>query len=247
MKMKNIETSDWMGFERLDFELLGTNAIVVKPHTPKQGNPFVFRAEFFGAFPYADVMLCENGYHIVYIDAHDQYGCGRAVDLMHQFHEFLQHEFHLAQKAVLFGFSRGGLYAVNYAAKYPQNVSVLYLDAPVLNILSWPGGLGAGKGAPECWRECLEIYGLTQGEALSFRDNPIDKVNQIAQNNIPVISVVGCADTVVPYAENMKIFAKRLAQCGGIVKVIEKPDCEHHPHSLENPQEVCDFILKYDV
>ncbi len=245
--MTNMQKSDWMGFERLDFELFDTSAIVVKPPKAKQGNPFVFRAEFFGAFPYADIMLCEQGYHIVYIDAHDQYGCDKAVDLMHRFHAFLADEFHLSQKAVVFGFSRGGLYAVNYAAKYPQNVSVLYLDAPVLNILSWPGGLGAGDGAPNCWKECLETYALTQGEALSFRENPIDKVRQIAQSNIPVISVVGCADTVVPYEENMKIFAKRLTQCGATVKVIEKPDCGHHPHSLENPQEICDFILKYDV
>ena len=244
--MKNIKQSEWMGFERIDFEIFGTSAIVVKPKTARKNNPFVFRAEFFGAFPYADVMLCENGYHIVYIDAHDKYGCNSAVELMHQFHEFLTKEFKLAKKAVVFGFSRGGLYAVNYAAKYPENVSVLYLDAPVLNILSWPAGLGSGEGDEKCWKQCLEVYGLTQGEALSFRGNPMDKIYKIAESNIPVISVVGCADNVVPYEENMKIFSKRFAECGGNIKVIEKPDCGHHPHSLENPEYICNFILKYD-
>lgn len=244
--MNNIKKSEWMGFERIDFEIFDTTAVIVKPKKAKENNPFVFRAEFFGAFPYADMMLCENGYHIVYIDNHDQYGCNSAVEKMCRFHEFLTDEFQLSEKCVVFGFSRGGLYAVNYAAKYPKKVSVLYLDAPVLNILSWPGGLGDGDGDEACWRQCLEVYGITEGEALSFRENPMDKVCRIAESNIPVISVVGCADNVVPYEENMKIFAERFSKAGGIMKVIEKPNCGHHPHSLENPQEICDFILKYD-
>lgn len=244
--MTNVKESVWMGFERIDFEILGTSAIVVKPKKARENRPFVFRAEFFGAFPYADQMLCENGYHIVYIDNHDQYGCDKAVERMHQFHLYLTETFGLSKKGVLFGFSRGGLYAVNYAAAYPESVSVLYLDAPVLNILSWPAGLGSGEGDTACWEQCLAIYEITQGQALSFRGNPIDKADRIAACKIPVISVVGCADTVVPYEENMKIFAERFTKAGGTLEIIEKPNVGHHPHSLENPQAICEFILKYD-
>lgn len=244
--MEQIKQSEWMGFERHDFEILDTTAIVVKPKKARHGNPFVFRAEFFGGFANADIALCGLGYHVVYIDNHDQYGCDRAIEKMHQFHKFLIEEYQLSKKCVLFGFSRGGLYAVNYAVKYPQNVSVLYLDAPVLNILSWPGGLGTGEGDTACWKQCLEIYDLSAGEALSFRGNPIDHVQRLAECNIPVISVVGDADTVVPYEENMKLFAARFSEAGGRIKVIEKPNCGHHPHSLEDPQEICNFILQYD-
>ena len=38
--------------------------------------------------------------------------------------------------------SCGGMHAVYIAAKYPEYVSLLYLDAPVLNLLSCPCGIG---------------------------------------------------------------------------------------------------------
>lgn len=50
---------------------------------------------------------------------------------MKRFHDHLVSDFSLSEKAALFGFSRGGLYAFNYSLLYPQDVAVLYLDAPV--------------------------------------------------------------------------------------------------------------------
>ena len=39
----------------------------------------------------------------------------------------------LGCRVVLEGFSRGGLYAFNFAATHPTRVAALYLDAPVLD------------------------------------------------------------------------------------------------------------------
>ena len=34
-------------------------------------------------------------------------------------------------------------------------------------------------------------------------------------------------------------------ELGGIVEVIRKPEADHHPHCLENPQPIVDFIERY--
>ena len=49
----------------------------------------------------------------------------------------------------------------------------------------------------------------------------------------------------VPYCEN-GIFIERAYQNANIdLKVYVKPDCEHHPHGLENPEPVLNFILNH--
>ena len=166
---------------------------------------------------------------------------------MREFHDYLVSQYSLNEKTVLFGFSRGGLSSVNYAYKYPEKVAVLYLDAPVLNILSWPAGLGTGIGSEKDWMLCKQCYGLTNGTALSFRGNPIDKAEALAKLGIPIISVCGDADKTVPYNENTQIFAQRYKAAGGTISVIVKPGVDHHPHSLENPESIIKFIKNYYV
>jgi pimeloyl-ACP methyl ester carboxylesterase len=92
--------------------------------------------------------LLELGWPIIYCRLSDMSGCPEAIGLMHRFHEDIVRLYRFASKPVLFGFSRGGTYALNYAARYPDDVAALYLDAPVLDLLSWPGGKGEGDGAP---------------------------------------------------------------------------------------------------
>lgn len=75
--------------------------------------------------------------------------------------------------------------------------------------------------------------------------NPVDQLAPLAKAGIPVISVCGDSDKVVPYSENMEVVRNRYARLGGLVEVILKPGCDHHPHSLDDPQPVVDFILRY--
>lgn len=79
------------------------------------------------------------GWHLVYYQVSDMHGSPESIRLMLQFHPMAEKEFCLAKQAVLFGFSRGGLYAVNYAAAYPDRVRSLYLDALCPGIFSCPG------------------------------------------------------------------------------------------------------------
>ena len=234
--------ASWNGFERIDFEFEGHSCILVCPHTAAEGRPWIWRAEFFGAFAQADAAMLHEGYHLAYVKLSDKYGCPSAVEDMEAFRAMLAGRFSLSEKVSLFGFSRGGLYAVNYALSYPQYVDKLYLDAPVLDIRSWPGGWGKGCGGKREWAECKACYGLNDETARSFDKNPLDRAEELASLHIPVLIVAGGADEVVPFEENSEPFARRFEAAGGSIKVLLKPSCGHHPHSLEDTAPIVRFL-----
>ncbi len=235
--------SAWNGFEKLDFEVAGKPALLVKPKEAAPGKPWIWRTEFFGHEPQGDIALLGKGWHVAFFKVSDMYGAPISIDLMAQYHAHVTKEYGLAKRAVLEGFSRGGLYAVNFASTYPDKTAALYLDAPVLDIRSWPGGKGTGKGDARCWAQALQIYGLTEETAPAFKGNPLDRLETIAAAGIPILSVVGDADKVVPVAENTAILKTKYELLGGRIEVIAKPGVDHHPHSLKDPTPIVEFLL----
>jgi pimeloyl-ACP methyl ester carboxylesterase len=159
---------------------------------------------------------------------------------MGNFYAHVVVRFGLAQRVVLEGFSRGGLYAINFALAHPTRVAALYLDAPVLDIRSWPGKKRESKE----WSQCLEAYGLTEETVATYR-SPLDRVLTIARAGVPILSVCGDADQVVPYAENTAILERKYREAGGVIEVILKPGVDHHPHSLKDPAPIVDFLVKH--
>ena len=233
----------WRGFERIDFEFEGHACILVKPERAAEGNPWVWRAEFFNDFAQADEAMAKKGWHVAYVKLSDRYGCPSAVEDMEAFRKYMVAEYGLSEKPAIFGFSRGGLYTVNYALTYPMHTGKIYIDAPVLDSRSWPGGKGKGCGSEKCWQECMECYGLTEETAKTFDRNPLDRAEELAKTGIPVIMVAGGADDVVPYDENGEIFVRRFRAAGGVIEEYVKPECGHHPHSLEDPAPIVEFLL----
>ncbi|ULQ51412.1 right-handed parallel beta-helix repeat-containing protein [Flavihumibacter fluvii] len=236
--------SVWMGFDRIDFEIAGRNCLLVAPKRAAKNNPWIWRTEFFGHEPQGDSMLLANGYHVAYMDVFNMYGAPVGLDLMDKFYAFLTSEKQLNKKVVLEGFSRGGLFAFNWAARNPSQVACIYVDAPVLDFKSWPGGKYAGKGSPNDWQQLLQVYGLTEQQAMVYKLNPVDNLKPIAKAKIPILSVCGDADKTVPMAENTSIAEKRYKKLGGKMKVIAKPGVDHHPHSLQDPTPIIQFILE---
>lgn len=238
----DIRESDWNGYRRLDFAVGGRESLLICPKTPDTAGRWVWRAEFFGAFDTADQALLARGWAIAYHRVSNMYGCSQSVVYMREFREVLRDVFGMTGRAALFGFSRGGLYAFRYAVTWPEDVMALYLDAPVLDIRSWPGGKGAGIGDPACWEECKRWYCLDEHSAWFFRDNPLDRIDELVRTGIPVLLVAGEADDVVPYAENGAVMAAKMAAAGGRIHVTLKPGVGHHPHSLEDPAPITAFM-----
>ena len=238
---------DWHGFKQHNFKVDGCDAWVVEPKVARPGKPWSWCMEFPNAFTErcAAPQLLTNGFYHVHIKVGNTFGCPAAVKHFNAFYELLDAH-GLAKKAVLIGISRGGLYAYRFASEYPDRVAVIYGDAAVGDFKSWPGGKGKGQGSRGDWRALIKCYGFKdEAEALAYPGNPIDRLEPLAKAKVALIHVVGDADTTVPPAENAEIIEQRYKALGGTFEIIHKPGVNHHPHGLDDPTPVVNFILKY--
>ena len=238
----------WNGYARVDFVVGGRKSTLVVPKQPAPGNPWIWRTEFFGHEPQGDIALLGKGFHVAYTDMTNQYGGPVAMAHMAVFHDQSVKDYHLAAKVLLEGFSRGGLFAFNFAALHPDQVACLYVDAPVCDFKSWPAGFGTGKGSPGDWVRCKEVYGFkSDDEARAYQLNPVDNLKPLAAHKIAILSICGDADKVVPLAENSGLVKERYEALGGTIQLITKPGGDHHPHSLKDPQPIVDFVVKHGL
>ncbi len=241
---KQAEKLGFYGFDRYDFVYEDLQLKIVLPKRVLSDKPWVWRARFFGHEPQADIALLERGYHIVYCEVGALYGNPEAVQRWNKCYDIMARA-GLSRKVVLEGMSRGGLIIYNWAAENPGKVACIYADAPVLDGRSWPGGFGKGKGAADNWKEIKQRYGLASNELpTGFKGWPIYKTDILAKSGIPMLHVCGDADQVVPADENTRPFAKEIKKQGGNIITIYKEGVGHHPHSLENPAPIVDFILR---
>ena len=150
----------------------------------------------------------------------------------------------LSPRVTLEGFSRGGLFAYNWAADHPDKVACIYVDASVCDVFSWPGRSSGNAGL---WKGMLDEWGLTEARMNTFPGNPIDRLKPLADARIPVICVCGDSDRVVPFSENSAVVRQRYTAMGAPFELILKPGVDHHPHSLENPTPVVDFIVRHQA
>lgn len=243
--MKILKETIIQGGKELEFEFEGRKCILCIPDAPRADKCVIWRAEFFHAFENCDTQMFKNGYYRAYICVSDMFGAPNAIEIMKKFHDMLVSEFGLCDRMIVEGLSRGGLYSVNYAAKYPEDVSVLYLDAPVLSIKNWPLGMGSTERNEQ---ECEKVHNAfgtdDENSILAAKLQPLDKVEAVAKADIPIIFVCGDADTVVDMHENTGVFIERFKSLGGRYELHVKPGCGHHPHGLEDPTPIMEFIEK---
>jgi pimeloyl-ACP methyl ester carboxylesterase len=237
----NYQESTWNGFRRLDFEFEGYPAILVLPNEPNAARRLAIKTEYFGAFPATEIAMLKAGYHLCYLKNRSRWGTDDDCDRKAHFIDFLADEFGTARKVVTVGMSCGGLIATTLAAAHPELIDVLYIDAPVLNLLSCPCGMGIANDI--IYPEFSRVTGYTKSAMLSYRDHPIDKMHILLAHDIPVVLVVGDSDPVVPYLENGLVLENYYKKNGGRIRVWVKPGCAHHPHGLTDREaEVVDTI-----
>ena len=235
----------WNGFEIIEFKFNGVDAKIVFPKKPNPAKNWIWRTQFWAHEPQTDIALLNQGFHVVYVDVVDLYGNKVAVNRLNDFYIFLIKNFGLNKKTVLEGMSRGGLDAFNWASENTDKVFCIYVDAPVCDIKSWPGGLGKGQGSKNDWEKCLKAYDLTELSVKDFKGIPLNNCIKLAKAKIPIISVCGDADTVVPFEENSLKLAEIYRAAGGKIELIVKKGIGHHPHSLQDPKPIVDFILNH--
>ncbi|MDA0765857.1 MAG: alpha/beta fold hydrolase [Verrucomicrobia bacterium] len=238
--------ADWNGYEQINFNVDGRGALLVVPKNPAPGKHWIWRTEFFGIDPQVDIALLGEGVYVGYIGVGGLFGAPVALDAMDKYYDYVRKEFGLNAKTVVEGFSRGGLYALNWAIRHPDRVACMYLDAPVCDFKSWPGGGGRVPMSGRDWRDCLSAYQMTDAQARAYKGNPIDNLEPLAKAKIPIFCVCGdMHDWVVPIEANTLLLEERYKALGGDVQVIRKPKAGHRPHSLPDPTPIVNFVLKH--
>lgn len=241
------ETVDsWRGYRRHRFAVDGCRAWVVAPDEALAGRPWTWCMEFPDAFTERTGVpqLLARGFHHLHLEVGNTFGCPAALAHFDAFYQAIAAA-GLAAKGTLIGISRGGLYAYNWAARRPERVVGIYGDAPVCDFKSWPGGKFGGPGSPADWTALLACYGFRdEAEALAWPNNPVDRLAPLAEAGIPLLHVVGDDDEAVPVAENTAVVEQRYRALGGDITVIHKPGGGHHPHGLDDPTPVVEWILR---
>ncbi len=239
--------SIWKGYKRIDFTFEGKSAILVFPNEPNEKKNWLLKTEYFEAFQGFELQMLARGWHLAFLCNKSRWDFAEDLDIKKRFAKHLQETYGLCEKCFPVGMSCGGMIAVELAAKHPDMISALYLDAPVMNLLSCPAGLGkAGDIVRKVLLpEFISVTKMDVSQLLSYRNHPIDKMHLLLQNNIPIILVYGDADDVVPYEENGALLEKYYRENGGTIITIGKPGCAHHPHGLEDPTPIIEFAEKY--
>ena len=235
--------SEWRGFKRIDFKFEGREAILVLPKVANAERNWLLKTEYFDAFQDFEYEMVCRGWHLAFIKNVTRWCIDEDLDLKARFAEALVLELGLYPKCVPVGMSCGGMIGVKLAARHPECVSALYLDAPVMNLLSCPAGVGKAKDI--LWPEFTEVTGMTLSELICYREHPMDKIHILHENNIPVVMVYGDSDEIVPYEENGSILEKYYRENGGIIETYGKKGCGHHPHGLEDNTPIIRFVEKY--
>ena len=238
-----MEETLYNGFRRINFTFEGRDALLVFPEKANENKNWLLKTEYFNAFPDFQIEMLHRGWHLAFLDNVTRWCPEEDLDRKKRFVDYLHNEFGLYEKCVPVGMSCGGLIGSKFAAKYPECVSALYLDAPVMNFLSCPAALGLAEVS--LFEEFHKATGITLSQLLSYRENPIDKMHLLLENKIPIVMVYGDSDEVVPYVENGEILEKYYRANGGVIETYGKPGCKHHPHGLEDNTPIINFVEKY--
>lgn len=236
----------WHDFNCEKFEFEGHEAVVVLPREEDNIRRLAVKTEYWHAFhEAAEIELANRGFTLCYIKNDNRWGTDEDLDRKARFVRHVQNKYGLSDTCVPVGMSCGGLIAVKFAARYPELVSCLYLDAPVVNYMSCPCGFGI-RTAEGSFDEILKALGMDSiSQLLSYRDMPLDRIPDLVAHRIPIVMVVGDSDEVVPYVENGLLIEQAYKNAGLPIEVYMKPGCGHHPHGLENNKPVVEFIMKY--
>ena len=217
------------------FRVADRTCIVIHPTGEKNGR-WIVRPAFLGAFPSVDERLLELGFTVAYCDVTHEYANPKAKREFEQFYHEARRRYSLNEQFIIEGFSRGGFFALSYAIDHPEQIEKIYVDAPVCDLESWPS-----KKEEQLYRDAVRRWQEAGGDFSEGHDYPIRHFQKIVDAKIPVIVCYGGSDEIVPYEEN---FGRINEQYKRRIRTIAKPECGHHPHSLDDPRKIVRFLKR---
>lgn len=223
------------------FELEGHKAYLYAPPEPAQGKPWLWYAPTLKGVSlvqrrvYFETFL-RAGIGIAGFDLGEVRGAPASTAKFTLFYDEMVRR-GWSRKPILLGQSRGGLMMLGWAAHNPQKVRAFVGIYPVCNLATW----GMKNKAVT-----LADYNLTEAELLTKMSqfNPLDNLQGLLTNQVPMFVVHGDKDAAVPYNENTRLLKERYEAGGGqiTVKVVPGEGHKATPAFFEC-KELVDFVL----
>ncbi len=232
---------NFFGYEVREFLFEGKAAIVVLAPEAVRTDKWMLKTEYFGAFPELELQMLAEGYNLAHVDNTTRWCLPEDTERQAAFCRYLHEQFGFCEKCVPVGMSCGGMQAIFLAATHPECVAALYLDAPVVNFLSCP--MGMGHGVPHCPAEFFEARGMDIVSLMSFRNHPLDRFDDLPRD-LPILLACGDSDDIVPYEENGALLAAYAEAHGLPLELHMKPGIGHHPHGLGDNAAIREFIKR---
>ena len=124
------------GYTQIEFEFKGKKAIALLPESDKKNGKTVIKTEYFGAFPELQLEFVRRGYTMIFLQNRNRWGTDSEIEDQYEFIKYAADELDISDKVITIGMSCGGMMSVLLAAKHPDCIEGLYIDAPVMNFLS---------------------------------------------------------------------------------------------------------------
>lgn len=217
--------------------------VILPPETArKKPQPWVWYAPTLNGLP-ADAekwmfeRFTQAGVAIAGIDVGESYGSPDGRRLFSRLYAELTEHRSFSTKAVLLGRSRGGLMTLCWAAENAEKVAGFAGVYPVCNIASYPG-IARAAGA----------YKMSADELTAHlaEHNPIDRLKPLADNKVPLFSIHGDKDTLVPLALNSGELHKRYEALGGPFELLVPEGQGHNMWTgFFQCEALVNFVLKY--
>jgi len=221
---------------------VGHPAFVIPAPQPAPGNPWVWYAPTLGdnlpgeGHRWYFERFLNAGISVAGVDLGEVRGSPQSNSQFLAFHtEMVRRGY--SSRPVLLGQSRGGLMMLSFAASHPDKLSGWAGIYPVCNLTSWP--LKNSKPAT------LVDYAMTESELLERLPelNPIDRLEGLLRQQVPMFAVHGDQDVVVPLEENSGLLQRRYTASGGKFELKTIPGEGHKiSSSFFECQELVDFV-----
>ena len=225
------------------FEINGGLAVLYTAPKPAAGKPWVWFAptlkgvSLVGHKMYYEAWM-KAGISIAGFDIGEVRGGPASSAKFTEFYDAMVKR-GFSPKPILLGQSRGGIMTLGWAFRNPDKLRAWVGIYPVCNLTSYPM-----KNLPVT----LADYGITEAEfrARMKELNPVDNLQGLLANKVPMFAVHGDSDAVVPYDDNTKVLKDRYEAGGGsiTVKVIPGEGHKVGPSFFEC-RELLEFVLKH--
>lgn len=226
------------------FEIEGSKAFVHAAPAPAKGKPWVWYAPTLkGVSLVGRPLYFENfmraGIGIAGFDLGEVRGApGSTAKFSLFYDEMVKRGW--SRKPILLGQSRGGMMTLAWAFRNPDKLRAWVGIYPVCNLASWP----LKNSKPQT----LADFGLPEAELVARLKefNPVDNLQGLLANKVPMFVVHGDSDVVVPYDDNTRVLKERYEAGGGqiTVKVIPGEGHKVGPSFFEC-RELVDFVVAH--